>query len=154
MKIFKYLYDFSTGYVEMPIDAIPIRADYINDGFYEGEFIWAIVDPEKPTVGQYFICRKGFGRKNPPLGENTQKIELRVKEKQTIQANGDPFFAGEDNGKLYVFCRTGGPLKDYNIVFYKTGQEINEPVEELTYLGINRLWIVQELGLFSFWHHV
>ena len=146
-KIFKYTYNPETRTASLPEDAVILRVDYVDDGFYKGHFVWAIVTVGEPNVERSvepISCWK------PDGSYMTVSTELRVKEKQTITTYGLPVKAGEQDGKLYVHCLHDGPKQEHQIAFYKTGQIIDLPVEKLEYVGFSRLWIVQELCLYVF----
>lgn len=150
-KIFKYPFDPDTLEVEMPQRAWILRIDHVDDGFYKGDFLWAVVNTEDPKVRQrldkYLV--EIVRRVNvPPAG--CGKIELRVKEKQTVERTGSLCGAGEEDGKIYVYEDGFGSLGESQVAVFKTGQEIDVPIEKLRYLGLNRLWIIQELGLYTF----
>jgi hypothetical protein len=151
-KIFKYRVDPDTGQVIMPADARILRAAHIDDGFYFGDFIWAIVDVAWPCVvldmTNTIWMEHILDREEQRL--TGHKHELGVMEKQEVHLTGIPWGAQEEAGKIYVFHNVEGPIKRYKIAVYKTGQEIDLPVEKLVYLGLNRLWIIQELGLYCF----
>lgn len=145
MKIFKYtakLISDGNWIVDAPLDIKLLRFDYVDDGFYKGQFAWGIVNPDSPTVKQVVT---------PPTdtvkGEHC--IQMAVRECQTIIIPGHPYTAGEIDGFLYVYYLPGIDRR-YTIVTYKTGQEILIPVDKLKYLGLCRLWIMQELGLYTF----
>jgi hypothetical protein len=157
-KIFKYEITKNGGGLDVitaPEQRTTIRIDHVDDGFYKGDFLWAIVDTASENVTQpvtqldYEYTNHLNWIKNTKQTHQFSRRELAVKEKQTINS-GKPVFAEEDDGKLYVYCLLDGPIEERTICFYKTGQEIDMPVDELIYIGINRLWIVQELGLYTF----
>lgn len=55
------------------------------------------------------------------------------------------------DGDIFVYCDPADQeVRTWNIAVFKTGQRIDIDVDKLTYLGLNRLWIVQELGLYTF----
>lgn len=173
-KIFKYTIA-PNGRVYMPKDHTLLRVDYVDDGFYKGNFVWAIVDSEDqdmehikldcieydsyqtvtdPTVHEYMIRIHTYSLSpKPELLECYDKTQLAVKEKQTVELDGKPEFAEDDNGMMYIYSRKDnrwGHTNPYKIAVYKTGQEIIEPLDKLQYLGLNKLWIMQELGLYTF----
>lgn len=159
-KIFKYDYDRETGRVVMPENASVIRIAHVDDGFYKGDFLWAIVTVGDANVERFVtetalreILYPELLKTAMPLAApgTFERVELRVKEKQTVSTKGYPIAAGEEDGKLYLYCAVS-PLSegDYEIAFYKTGQEIDIPVKNLRYVGLNRIWIIQELGLYTF----
>jgi hypothetical protein len=150
-KIFKYKLNPDLT-VEMPHRARILRVAHVDDGFYKGDFVWAIVDTTWPNV---WINLSGTiwssSIRNGPHNAVGYRQELRVKEKQEIFLPGYPYDAQEDNGKIYVYHEAGGNPANYKIAVFKTGQEIDIPIDKLQYLGLNRLWIIQELGLYTFW---
>lgn len=160
-KIFKYTID-SKGGVNIPKKHIILRVDHVDDGFYKGNFVWAIVDSEDKDMGylelkcSYYTIDEVYSYSlypEPKLLECYEKTQLAVKEKQIVELDGKPEFAKDDNGMMYVYNRKDnvwGHTNPYAISVYKTGQEITEPLDKLQYLGLNRLWIMQELGLYTF----
>lgn len=147
-KIFKYKWNPETGEVEMPEKAIILRADHVDDGFYLGNFVWAIVDTKDPIVFRKLEIPPSYSLVEEPDFLQVNEYQLSVKEKQDIWV-GKPVFAREDDGIMKVFCGFS-ENKAYTIAVYKTGQEIDVPIEKLRYIGLNRLWIIQELGLYTF----
>jgi hypothetical protein len=157
-KIFKYEVDRQSGKVNMPVFEAILRVAHVDDGFYKGDFVWAIVNVENPAFEQFLehhlLVQLHYGEdKTSDFFDphEFEKQELRVKEKQTIEVPGILCGAGEEDGKIYVhYIPTDSSERTYDIVVFKTGQEIDVPVERLKYLGLNRLWIIQELGLYTF----
>jgi hypothetical protein len=140
-----YKYRAENGLVVLPSEAIVLRQDHVDDGFYLGDFVWAIVDTDAPvdtmmpyhkdkTIDQF---RK----------DQFNRVLLPVKEKQIITC-GKPVYAGETDGLINIYC--AGDVRPRKIVVYKTGQKITEDIASLRYIGLNRLWIIQELGLYTF----
>ena len=150
-KIFKYPFDPETLEVEMPQKSWILRIDHVDDGFYKGDFLWAVVDVADPRVKQrldkYLVATvKRYNE--PPAG--APRHELRVKERQIVDCGGRPIGAGEDDGRIFVYLEDFSECGPVEIAVFKTGQEIDIPIEKLRYLGLNRLWIIQELGLYTF----
>lgn len=144
MKIFKYRIE--NGFASYPENAIVIRTDHVDDGFYFGDFLWAIVEPGQENVRQK-VDRVGWSlapKPDVPLN----KVQIAVKEKQIIRS-GTPVYAHEDDGKIYVYCLYD-TVRNHEIAVYKTGQQIDVNISDYTYIGLNRLWIIQELGLYTF----
>lgn len=144
--IFKY--GVVDGFALIPEGARIIRQDHVDDGFYKGDFVWAIVDRDsKPSIQHKFIQDKEL------IVGTFMSHRLAVKEKQTINCS-KPVAAKEVDGNIYIYsnydCNT---KQDWKIAVYKTGQDIDLDVDKLEYLGLNRLWIVQELGLYTFLVH-
>lgn len=150
-KIFKYPIDMESLIVTMPQDAWILRIDHVDDGFYRGDFVWAVVDAQAPSVpyrlDKYLVAAVKHTNEVPA---GCSRIELRVKERQTIHCPGQLQGAGEEDGKIYVYYEEFGEARDVEIAVFKTGQEIDVPTDMLRYLGLNRLWIIQELGLYTF----
>lgn len=144
-KIFKYKYCPISKTAVMPLDAQILRVDHVDDGFYKGDFVWAIVEVGDENIEKVIESAP----KQIPITDFPNIVELRVKEKQIINTMGYPCGAGEIDGKIYIGC-VGDLEHESTIAVYKTGQEIDLPVEKLVYLGLNRLWIIQELGLYTF----
>lgn len=147
MKIFKYeVQETSRGqYIAAPKNIKIIRMNHVDDGFYKGDFVWGIVDPKEPNI----IISIDFVDEVIDSIPMSLSKELRVKEKQDVVIYGEPLLAKDVDGKLFIYY-SGGPLNEVKIAFYKTGQEIDEPLNSLEYIGLCRLWIVQELGLYAF----
>lgn len=158
-KIFKYPFDKETRIVTMPRNGKIIRIDYVDDGFYKGDFVWAIVNTadEKETFAIDPLLFSNLYRHNSKdfYSGKYPRHELKVKEKQTVFLPSPPIGAHEDDGKIYVVSEPYSELKlkGYKIGVFKTGQPIDVDIDKLTYLGLNRLWIVQELGLYTFLIH-
>lgn len=152
-KIFKYELDPITRSALMP-RCIPLRVDHVDDGFYKGDFVWAIVDENEGLKhNQYFHEKSWSASPEPNTIELYTRQELLVKEKQQIHIRGVPIYADNGDGKMFVYYDHRGPsaeIETHTIAVYKTGQPIDIPIEKLTYLGLNRLWIIQELGLYTF----
>lgn len=148
MKIFKYT--IKDGSTMIPANAKILRIDHVDDGFYLGDFLWAIVDPAE-TQMQQFNWDGIYYSAAPHVRSGLEKIPLKVKEKQTVTLNNSSLVcAGEDDGTICLWARPAPVHEVVDIVVYKTGQQIDIPIEKLEYLGLNRLWIIQELGLYTF----
>ena len=152
MKIFKYpvTHNDKGYFINCPKDIRIIRMNHVDDGFYKGDFVWGIIDPSHDNE----VMKIDYIESNLDLIPRSFRLQLQVKEKQTVRIQGTPILAKDDDGLLYLYydLSIGIPERDYTIVVYKTGQEIDEPIEELEYLGLCRLWIMQELGLYTFIH--
>lgn len=149
MKIFKYDYDPSTLSAFMPEDAVILRIDHVDDGFYKGTFLWAIVDEMEACVQRTIGLPVGYSAcAEPDDIASLEKIQLGVQESQCV-TSGIPRFAKEDSGKIFIYSQNSD-AKEHTIAVYKTGQSIPIPIDRLSYLGLNRLWIIQELGLYTF----
>ena len=157
LKIFKYELNRETRVVNMPVLSRIIRVAHVDDNFYKGDFVWAIIDTEQSELQEIVLNETYMVALNAEPFDYSDYIkhEIRVKEKQEIEVNGFPVGAHEDDGKLYVYiqdkftdCTDGS--KKFKIAMFKTGQEIDIPLNKMVYLGLNRLWIIQELGLYTF----
>lgn len=161
-KIFKYPLDLKTGIVVMPENARIIRVDHVNDKFYNGDFVWAIVQVGDPSIEVNLHGTKWLKHKlvtdtyaiAPQKSYNPYHVErlpLGVKEKQSVDIIGHVVGAGEEDGRIFLeYYHDEAKHETLNLAFYKTGQEIDIPVEKLEYIGLCRLWIIQELGLYCF----
>ena len=87
------------------------------------------------------------------------KYELSIKEKQCIKLpiDSDIIRVDDVDGKFYIWAIVNVSNESEEIEtenryfeFYKTGQEILTPLENLKYLGFCKLFIMQELGLYVF----
>jgi len=151
-KIFKYR--VNDGYAIMPQEHKLIRVDYVNDSQYEGWFAWSIVDTEKLETTQKRFVGRDIEVTAAPFSSKKGLVrhEMKVKEKQDIWLLSPPVFAEEDDGKVYIYTEDKLVKREqYNICFYKTGQELPDNINDFTYIGLNRIWIVQELGLYTFY---
>ena len=153
-KIFKYTIDPVTRIARMPHGRV-LRVDHVDDGFYpKGDYVWAIVDAEDKEFFEYPFPSGNWSA--VPVSNIARKhefYELKVKEKQVLELYQPPIFAEEDDGKLFVWTGPvdfGDKPKKYKIAVYKTGQKIDIDPAKLTYIGVCRLWIVQELALYVF----
>jgi hypothetical protein len=159
-KIFKYKVEELNGkfFTFMPDNAILIRMGDVHDDFYDGSFIWAIVNTKDKRLPREVDYREWSANPRPDNFGSLNSVQLRIKEKQETDLTlGTPVYAQDIDGKLWLYMKPsfnpfpkGSDFKKYKIVFYKTGQEITEDVSKLKYLGLCRLWIMQELGLYTF----
>lgn len=151
-KIFKYNYNRETGEVEMPRDAIILRLDHVDDGFYKGDFLWAIVDPKHSKIKRNIHSPFPYSRSETYQQENVRTIKLKVKEKQIVVIPGKPLQVEENDGEIILKFSLDlkNPPSEYKIAFFKTGQPIDIDLSKSQYLGLARIWIVQELGLYTF----
>ena len=87
------------------------------------------------------------------------KYELSIKEKQSIELpiNAQIIRVDDVDGKFFLWAIVTPPNEDEEaetetrfLEFYKTGQPITTPTEDLVYLGFCKLFIMQELGLYVF----
>lgn len=167
LKIFKYQFD-ENGVATIPEDAWVIRKDHVDDGFYLGDFVWANVDTEKlePTQTVKFdLDSTGKlysvdGLKNALKAALTIRSKNRecdmtleqvgVTEKQILEGIVPCYITEDDKGKLWVGGEVGDEDTKYELAFFKTGQEIDVDIKDYIYIGLGRLWIIQELGLYAF----
>lgn len=84
---------------------------------------------------------------------------MSIKEKQEIELPVDAEIIRVDDvdGKFFLWAIVEPPKEDEEpetelrfIEFYKTGQPIETPTENLKYIGFCKLFIMQELGLYVF----
>lgn len=150
LKIFKYKYDRETNSAIMPDYKLVLRIEHVDDGFYKGDFIWAIVDPTDTFLSEKKF-NLGFPYNAAPKqsAENLVPVRIKVKEAQKIKC-GEPVFAQEKDGDIYIYTEPHTKIKEHEIVVYKTGQEIREDLNKLKYIGLNKIWIIMELGLYTF----
>lgn len=87
------------------------------------------------------------------------KYELSIKEKQEIELpiNATIIRVDDVDGKFFLWAivevtSEGEEIETETrfLEFYKTGQPIRTPIENLNYLGFCKLFIMQELGLYVF----
>lgn len=145
---------------DIPAQSTIIRKAWVDDGFYKGYFIWAIVDrsskdPETERLELTFT-RNDFTDSVPQLSEietSNDWRRLKIKETQTVVTPRAELLAiAEDDGELYVTFPIESDIDDevVELVAYKTGQDITINLDEYSYIGLGRIWIVQELGLYFF----
>ena len=158
MRIFKYKNE--NGRARLPIGATIIRCDYISkeDGAGKcGHFVWAIVNENENEFE--FVKTKMKFTAAPNLAEleieeeELSEIQLGVCEKQKIKIRGVPVGVETRNGQIYLqyyFGMENMALNEIEIAFFKTGQEIDVDISEYHYIGIAKLKIIQELGLYTF----
>jgi hypothetical protein len=82
------------------------------------------------------------------------KYSLPVQEKFVIElpAGAQIIRVDDVDGKfwLWAIVDTEAEKESRYIECYKTGQPIETPLEDLNYLGLCKLFIMQELGLYMF----
>jgi len=87
------------------------------------------------------------------------KFEMSVKEKQEIELpiNAEIIRVDDVDGRFFLWAIVTPTKEDEEpeletryLEFYKTGQSIETPTENLKYLGFCKLFIMQELGLYVF----
>ena len=82
------------------------------------------------------------------------KYPLPVQEKCTIELPQDAVIIRVEDVDglfwLWALVNPENPLVPRFLEFYKTGQPIKEPSNDLKYLGLCKLFIMQELGLYVF----
>ena len=149
MKILKYdINDYSGS--KKSIRTLPkgsdiLRVDHVDDGFYKGNFVWAI--PSNSKEAETEIPSLGYlksGDRMPLDG-----LKIKVKEEQVVRC---PHIlqAYELDGELFVwFTNHDNQIKEQKVKMVKTGQEF-ELEDGYRFVGLNRLWIVQELALYVF----
>ena len=84
---------------------------------------------------------------------------MSIKEKQEIELpiNAQIIRVNDVDGKFFLWAIVK-PQKENEeqetevrfFEFYKTGQPIETPIENLNYIGFCKLFIMQELGLYVF----
>lgn len=83
------------------------------------------------------------------------KYELAVLEKQSIflPAEAQIIRVSDVDGKFYLWAivntTENWPVERFDIEMYKTGQPIENP-NELEYVGLCKLFVMMELGLYTF----
>lgn len=159
--IYKYevKYDDSgkSAHIEAPKNLHIIRYDYVylDDDNY-GYFCWGIINPDDtgPIIKINVPTKTPFPFRDP-YSSYTSNTFLRIKEKQTILAcNGEyPAFVEEKDGLMFIYFKKSIDNRDnklYNIFMLKTGQKIDEDLFSANYLGMLKIFIGQELGLYVF----
>lgn len=154
-KIFKY--DLKIGgegqdqcwYANCPKGRV-IRTDYVDDGFYKGNFVWIIVDSEDKDIQE----RKIQWINNTPI-KTGNNIQIGVLEKQFIilpvGCTINSVYDAEGMFWLdYTEPKTPLGLQRVCIKGYKTGQEIVDNIDNMEYINFCRIWIKQELCIYFF----
>lgn len=84
------------------------------------------------------------------------KYEMSIKEKQEIELpiNAEIIRVDDLDGRFFLWAIVN-PEEEVEtetryLEFYKTGQPIQTPTENLKYIGFCKLFIMQELGLYVF----
>ena len=134
MKIFKYpLSMASYSFLKLPKNYEIIRVDQVEGEFY----LWAIVDTRNDVTQQFFQC-----------------LPIPVLEEFTLQLpkNSEIIHVSDFNGKFYMWIKyeSDDNYEPRYFECYKTGMEFKNPEMSLEYLGLCKLWIMQELGLYIF----
>lgn len=155
-KIFKYDLENRDGkwYCNLPKDSVIIRTDYVDDGYYKGFFVWAIVDPEDKDFEETEVPFIPTDDSIP----KTDSCQLGYVEDQSVELPNNIKIdkVRSENGKLFLHYHTYNPLESsikkskYRIILRKTGQEIGLPLTDIIYIGWGRLWIKQELAVYAF----
>ena len=151
-KIFKYdLYERDNKwYFQGPKNVIVIRTDEVHDDYYDGFFVWCIVDPDdkefvehqtvfSPTVKDYAGVSKQIGF--------LEEQYVVLPDKCSIQGLCSHY------GRAYLYYYHHGPfykVKPRKLIFRKTGQEIGYPLDNIIYIGWTALFIKQELAVYGF----
>ncbi len=140
--------------MELPINAKIIRIDHVNDGYYHGDFVWAIVDPEEKRkevieFEQTYVETMMKEANKEHLFNDLTPVRLRVTEVQEVTLPGQAVSAGEVDGDIFLYCDEYEDRND-TVHLYKTGQSFKLHPDKLRYVGMNRIWIKQELGLYTF----
>lgn len=153
-KIFKYTLRKELGewVTDMPKTIQVLRMGEVHDKYYDGTFLWGIVDTDAPNVTQivdYIPTPKAsfderlYGRYN-----------LAIKEKQEVKYLRPEAIVGVNDvdGFLRIYYN---PFANHvfgitKLAFYKTGQEIDVPIERLKYIGFCNMYIMQELCIYVF----
>jgi hypothetical protein len=88
------------------------------------------------------------------------KYEMSIKEKQEIELpiNAEIIRVDDVDGKFFLWAIVdiqleGEPEVEFetrHLEFYKTGQPIETETKDLKYIGLCKLFIMQELGLYVF----
>lgn len=150
-KIFKYRANLvdQLYHVTLPKSAVVIRCGYVNDGFYEGFFTWAIVEPEDKTCEPRFINPCSTIIEKP---DNCKCDYLGIIEEQVLSIPNPPKYVEiDDYGFPLVYYEYANKeLEKFKVIARKTGQEIGYDPDQLTYLGMLKIWIKQELGAYVF----
>lgn len=157
-KIFKcdLIHENGKWYTECPSGQV-IRTDYVDDGYDKGWFVWIIIDTANAENKEKREI-KWVDTKTCDDFDDCDESQLGVLEKQYIYIRENQEIEGvaDYNGKFWLFCRDttyyNGCFSDKEIEIrgYKTGQEIDVSEEELTYLGVCRIFILKELAVYFF----
>ena len=153
-KIFKYdlFQENDKWYAECPVGQV-IRTDYVNDGFYKGNFVWIIVDPDDKNKSKREISWIKTKTKQDFVDYPSNQLSILERQHVLMRDGAKPVGVADVNGRFYLYY----DYEEFNwdtiyleIRGYKTGQEIDIPEEQLEYLGLCRLWMKQELAIYFF----
>lgn len=162
-KIFKYSASITEdGYnANLPKTSVIIRCDKVATE----HFVWAIVDPEDKIYEPKTVDPNSFIRNRP---DNLSYGNIGIIEEQILDLPNPPEYVefgdgfafayyerARDDQKEEVYSPFSGfdtitKLKRYKLIGRKTGQEIGYSPDQLTYLGMLKIWIKQELGIYMF----
>lgn len=150
-KIFKYdLYQRDNEWFFMgPKDIIVIRTDEVHDDFYDGIFVWAIVDPEDKEFVEH---RTAFSPTNFDHPGVSKKIGF-LEEQYVVLPDPCKIFGLYTSYGFLNIAYSGsalGRVKSHKLILRKTGQEIGYPLDKITYIGWGALFIKQELAVYGF----
>jgi hypothetical protein len=159
-KIFKYPVweDNGISHVVIPENHKVIRLEYVDDGFYKGWFVWAIVDPHDTTMISTLI-RKNFKLPTTEAQYITPKpkyMQIGLLEEQTVYIPSNCLITNVSfiEGKCYLFYEeytlSKGTYTGYSLKGRKTGQELGFDPEEYNCVGWLKPWIKQELCVYMF----
>jgi hypothetical protein len=155
-KIFKYPVweDNGRNHITIPENHKVIRLEYVDDGFYKGWFVWAIVDPHDTTMISKTVNLSAADAQY--IAPKPKYLQIGLMEDQDIYLPSNCFITEVKFifGKCYIFyeefCASKGTYTKYNLKGRKTGQELGFDPEEYSYIGCLKPWIKQELCVYVF----
>jgi hypothetical protein len=138
-------------YATMPKNSIIIRTDEVRDDYYDGVFVWAIVDPDDSEFEEKEIAY--CPTDDFTNGTNSEQLGFLEDQITYLPESATIVGVKSEEGKLFLHyygLKKFSQLKKHRIILRKTGQEIGFPLEKLTYIGWGYLFIKQELAVYGF----
>lgn len=135
-----------------------IRVEHVNDDSYNGLFCWGILDLDNVGAAHNFIIDESLNI-NRYFSDFNYVLPLKTQSDFTLPAGIVPVYVQNDNGYMKIYCKklesygvvsTKKPLVTYDIIMVKTGQIIDVDLMSMQYLGILKIIVGQELGLYVF----
>lgn len=126
-----------------------IRTEYIDDGCYKGYWVWAVVGDEPAKLRTFQWLPKREESKNV----FNKEIQLGILESQRVTLEDYPFdqVVKVIDGKIFLWYDTvvHSPAM-FEILGYKTGQEIKVDISKCEYIGFAPLIIKNEIAIYFF----
>jgi len=155
-KIFKYPVweDNGRNHITIPVKHKTIRLEYVDDGFYKGWFVWAIVDTQHTTMISKTVNLSAADAQY--IAPKPKYMQIGLLEEQIVYIPSNCFITNVSfiEGKCYLFYEeytlSKGTYTGYSLKGRKTGQELGFDPEEYNCVGWLKPWIKQELCVYVF----